>query len=51
MAIAKVYQPEFQNLLKTVQNPYAKENTAENILKILKTERLDNVLQKEFYDM
>ena len=35
---------------KTV-NPYDKENTAENILKVLKNYPLKNILFKEFYDL
>lgn len=50
-AIAKSYTPEFQNMLKTIKNPYAQDNSAENILKVLKTTDLQNILQKSFYDL
>lgn len=48
--INKVYSPEFQNALEYVKNPYEGENTAQNILQVLKTADLSDALKKRFYD-
>lgn len=46
-AIEKAYMLDCSD----VENPYEKENTAENIVKILKTYPLENILEKEFYNI
>ena len=46
-AIKKIYIEDFS---KTI-NPYKKENTALNILNKIKNYNLDNILNKEFYNI
>ncbi|MBQ8475932.1 UDP-N-acetylglucosamine 2-epimerase (hydrolyzing) [bacterium] len=46
-ALEYAYEGDYTNTI----NPYEKENTADNILKILKTFDLNNILEKEFYDL
>ena len=38
-------------MVSTIDNPYYKEGTCEAILKVIKTYPLDNVVQKQFYDL
>ena len=47
----KVLSEEFQILCKTVENPYAKENTAKEIFNVIASRSLDNIIQKHFYDL
>lgn len=47
----KVLSTDFQNFCKTVENPYGKENTAEEIFKVISSYPLDNIIQKHFYDL
>jgi len=47
----KVLSPDFQDFCKTVDNPYGKENTAEEIFKVISSYPLDNIIQKHFYDI
>lgn len=47
----KVLSTEFQDFCKTVENPYGKENTAEEIFKVISSYPLDNIIQKHFYDI
>ena len=47
----KVLSPAFQDFCKTVNNPYGKENTAEEIFNVISTYPLDNIIQKHFYDI
>jgi len=49
-AIKKLYSKEFKNLLKYVKNPYEKEGTTDNIVKIIKKMQIKN-LYKEFFDI
>lgn len=49
--IKKVLSKDFAEKARTVQNPYDKPDTAENIFKVLKTFPLKNILQKHFYDL
>ena len=46
-AINKAFAEDFSN----TKNPYEKENTSDNIIKILKTYNLNNILEKAFYDL
>ena len=48
--VKKVYSAEFRNVLEYVKNPYEGENTAQNILQVLKTADLSDALKKKFYD-
>lgn len=50
-AIQKIYSPEFQELLKTVKNPYGDGGASEMALKILDTVSLDGILKKKFHDV
>ena len=47
----KLYSKEFQQHLKTVQNPYGDGCASEKIVKVLKTVQLDEILKKSFYDI
>ncbi len=46
-----ILSEEFLEKVKETKNPYEKANTAENILKQLKSQSLDNIVQKSFYDI
>lgn len=46
-----VLSTDFQDFCKTVENPYGKENTAEEIFKVISSYPLDNIIQKHFYDI
>ena len=46
-AIDIAYKKDFSNTI----NPYEKENTLENLLKILKNYDLNNIIKKNFYDL
>lgn len=50
-AIATVYTQDFQTVLKSAENPYAKENSARNVFNVLKTFDLTGLLKKKFYDL
>jgi len=50
-SIFKLYSAEFQNLLKTVINPYGEGNASNKILSVLKTIPLPDTPKKEFYDL
>ncbi|MBO4643807.1 MAG: UDP-N-acetylglucosamine 2-epimerase (hydrolyzing) [Alphaproteobacteria bacterium] len=50
-AIRKSYDPAFRETLKSVENPYDKKATAENILRILKTCELKDIVRKKFHDI
>ena len=46
----KVLSKDFVDFCRTVKNPYCKENTAEEILKVIHTYPLENIIQKHFYN-
>ena len=46
-----LYSKKFQSGLKTIQNPYDQGNSSKNVIKALKTDLLDNVLKKSFYNL
>ena len=50
-AIQKSYDPAFREMLKTAVNPYDRKGTAENILNVLKTYDLTDIIRKRFYDI
>lgn len=50
-AFDKLYSEEFQELLKTVQNPYGNGCASKKILQVLKSVQLDDILKKSFYDI
>lgn len=49
-SLAKLYTPEFQQQLFTLQNPYGEGGAVEQIIHILKNTPLDDLLKKSFYD-
>lgn len=51
-AINKAISIEFKETLKTVENPYkGKETPSEEIVKVLKSIDLEDILKKPFYDL
>jgi UDP-N-acetyl-D-glucosamine 2-epimerase, UDP-hydrolysing len=51
-AINKAISIEFKKILKTVENPYkGKETPSEEIVKVLKSIDLKDILKKPFYDL
>ncbi|GEP89449.1 GDP/UDP-N,N'-diacetylbacillosamine 2-epimerase (hydrolysing) [Chitinophaga terrae (ex Kim and Jung 2007)] len=50
-AITLAISEEFQNKLKTVENPYGKGNSSVEIVASLKNAHLDGILKKQFYDL
>ncbi len=46
-----ILSDEFREKTKNAENPYEKENTAENILNQLKFHSLDDIVQKSFYNI
>lgn len=50
-SIQKIYSKEFQNILKTVKNPYDYGSPSKKIVKILKHYNLKNILKKNFYNI
>ena len=49
--IEKIYTNEFQELLKTVKNPYDNGQSSIKIVDVLKNLNLENILKKEFYNI
>jgi GDP/UDP-N,N'-diacetylbacillosamine 2-epimerase (hydrolysing) len=50
-ALEHVYSPQFQEELKTVQNPYGNGGSSEKIVKKLADYPLQNILKKQFYNL
>ena len=50
-SIEKIYTREFQELLKTVKNPYDNGQSSIKIVDVLKNLNLENILKKEFYNI
>jgi len=50
-AIKKLYSSEFQQKLKTIQNPYGSGGASEAIVKTLENISLKTILKKKFYNM
>lgn len=50
-AIAKLYAPEFQESLKSVQNPYGDGCASNKIVEVIKQTDLKNIIKKRFYDL
>jgi UDP-N-acetylglucosamine 2-epimerase (non-hydrolysing)/GDP/UDP-N,N'-diacetylbacillosamine 2-epimerase (hydrolysing) len=50
-AIEKALSDEFVRFAKQVENPYFRADSAEQILKTMKTADLTQILQKRFYDI
>lgn len=47
----KVLSAEFREFVKTVHNPYDKENTAQTIFNVIKDYPLEGLIQKKFNDI
>jgi len=50
-AINRALESSFKAKTIAVKNPYEKKHTLQNILTILKSANLDNILMKKFYDL
>lgn len=50
-AFKRLYSNEFQESLKLVKNPYGDGIASKEIVKVLKSVDLDNILKKSFFDM
>lgn len=50
-AFEKLYSKEFQEKLKTIQNPYGDGCASKKIVEVLKTVELDDILKKSFFDI
>jgi len=50
-AINQIYTKEFQDKLKTIKNPYEKNDTLPFIIKLLKNINLEKIINKKFYDL
>ena len=50
-ALERLLSAEFQELLKTSENPYGSRNPSEEIIRVLKTVELRGIQKKRFYDL
>lgn len=50
-AFEKLYSKEFQEILKSVKNPYGDGCASKKIIKVIKNVDLKNILKKSFYDL
>ncbi len=50
-AVKKIYSKEFQERLRTIDNPYGDGNTAKQIVEILRSYDLTDIMFKSFYDL
>jgi GDP/UDP-N,N'-diacetylbacillosamine 2-epimerase (hydrolysing) len=50
-ALKKALSQEFKQNIKSLSNPYEKQNTSKSIKKILKSFDLKGILKKEFYNL
>jgi GDP/UDP-N,N'-diacetylbacillosamine 2-epimerase (hydrolysing) len=50
-AIQKALSADFQNRVKSTKNPYGEPGASKRIVEILKSQHLDGILKKEFYDL
>jgi len=50
-ALKLLYSPEFQAQLSAVENPYGDGGASGEIVRILESQSLDNLLKKRFYDL
>ena len=50
-AIVKMFLPQFQDKLSTVENPYGDGGASEAIVKILESCSLNDILKKRFHDI
>ena len=50
-AFVKLYSDDFKDLLKTSKNPYGEGCASKEIVQVLKTIDLNNILKKSFFDI
>lgn len=50
-ALARLYDPEFRALLRSVRNPYGTGGAAKQIVEVLENHPLDGLLKKTFFDL
>lgn len=50
-ALTRALSSEFKSSIKTVNNPYEKENTAKNIKEVIRNFDLESILKKRFHDI
>jgi GDP/UDP-N,N'-diacetylbacillosamine 2-epimerase (hydrolysing) len=50
-AIAKLYSPEFQAMLKTVRNPYGDGGASDRVVATLAKVPLEGIVKKRFFDL
>ena len=50
-ALATLYNPEFQESLASVQNPYGSGGASERVVEVLKSAPLDHLVKKRFHDL
>jgi GDP/UDP-N,N'-diacetylbacillosamine 2-epimerase (hydrolysing) len=50
-AFERLYSKEFQEKLKTVQNPYGDGCASEKIIEVIKKTDLETILKKSFYNL
>ena len=51
ISIKKIYEKDFKESIKKVENPYGDGGSSQKILKILRSIELGNLLKKRFYDL
>ena len=49
--LLQLYQPNFQESIQSIDNPYDGGDTSQKIINIIKKYSLDNLLKKQFYDI
>lgn len=50
-AIKSVYEPQFQEKLKTIINPYGEGGASESVVKVIEQIDLKGILKKRFFDL
>jgi GDP/UDP-N,N'-diacetylbacillosamine 2-epimerase (hydrolysing) len=50
-ALGRAFSPEFQQLLKSAENPYGTGGASEAIVRVLETWPLEGLVNKRFYDI
>jgi GDP/UDP-N,N'-diacetylbacillosamine 2-epimerase (hydrolysing) len=49
-ALRRIAAPEFRSSLPGVRNPYGEGGASEKIVEVIRTQPLDNLIKKPFYD-
>ena len=50
-ALSKIYSDEYQEVLRSVVNPYGEGGASDRIVRLIKKVQLRNILLKKFYDV